>query len=92
MQFISILFLIAVGGAIPLFAMWGQGTFVGQKPAPTWARWIIMTVIALGLIAGGFRVMQSYDQSQGYSELLEIAWIVGAAIASFVALQERMKL
>lgn len=92
MQFISILFLIAVGVSIPLFAMWGQGNFVDQKPTPTWARWIIMTVIALGLIAGGFRVMQSYDPEQGYLGGLEIAWIVGAAIACFVALQDRMKL
>lgn len=72
--------------------MWGIGDFVRQKPAPKWAKWVILIVIALGLIAGGIRILDSFDLGQSYLGALEIAWIVGAATASFIALQERMKL
>ena len=91
-QLVGILSLMLVGIAIPIFAMWGQGQFVGQRQAPAWAQIGILAVIGLALIFGGLRVIASFGPVRDYFDWLQIAWIAGAGVAGFIALEEGMSL
>lgn len=82
------LLLIATVAGLPIAAMWANGQFVGQRPAPAWGRWIVKYGLSAGI--GGGAVMATLSLSPfDYWDGLVAATLSGSAIAGIIALQDR---
>jgi hypothetical protein len=86
-SFFATLAFIAVMSGLPIVHMWSAGKFVGQKPAPRWAKTAVLVVASLGI---GYSTLLAVGQT-GFGDavsLLLAALLVGSGITGIVAIQE----
>ncbi len=91
LQFLGILALIAFAVSIPLFVMWAQGQFVGQKPAPAWAKALVTLVVAGALIFAFVMFITALRHEDGVRKWIMLAWIFGSGIAALASLLQGME-
>lgn len=86
-KFLQVMSVIAVGQSIPLLVMWALGKFVGQQPAPNWAKQIIFILVyGGGLAVTGLNALFAVGDS--YAEWMLFAWCAGALVSAWVVLAE----